>query len=246
MKKIDLNCDLGEGMPWDEAIMPYISSANIACGYHAGDEATIRKTIDLCTKYHVAIGAHPGFNDKPNFGRKEVHLSDKELYGLVAEQLTLFDKVCKEKQVKFHHVKLHGALYNMAASSREVSKVIVQAIKDFHAGLLFYGLSRSNMIEEARAAGLRAVEEAFADRVYQPDGRLVPRGMPGAVLHAPEKAWQQVGEIIEKGAVTALNGVVLTLRAETICIHGDEAHAPQMAAYLHQKLRNMGYTVTAP
>lgn len=246
MKKIDLNCDLGEGMPWDEAIMPHISSANIACGYHAGDEATIRKTIDLCSRYHVAIGAHPGFNDKPGFGRKEQQLNDKDLYKLITDQLVLFKKICDEKQAKLHHVKLHGALYNMAARNRLISNVVVQAIKDFHAGLLFYGLSGSIMIETARAAGLQAVEEVFADRAYQTDGTLVPRGTPGAVLHAPDKAWRQVRELIEKGAVTALNGDVLTLRAETICIHGDEAHAPQMALYIHQQLQDMGYTVTAP
>lgn len=246
MKKIDLNCDLGEGMPWDEDIMPYISSANIACGYHAGDETTIRKTIDLCVKYNVAIGAHPGFNDKPNFGRKEVHLSDKELYELVAEQLTLFGKICKEKQAKFHHVKLHGALYNMAARSRQMSKVVAQAIKDFHAGLLFYALSGSIMIEEARTVGLTAVNEVFADRAYRSDGKLLSRNEPDAVLHEPEKAWQQVKQMVDKGVVTAINGVEIKLQAETICIHGDEAHAPQIAKYIHQKLRGMGYSVKSP
>ncbi|MDW8332528.1 MAG: 5-oxoprolinase subunit PxpA, partial [Cyclobacteriaceae bacterium] len=166
MKQIDLNCDLGEGMPWDEAVMPWISSANIACGFHAGDVDTIRKTIDLCLQHNVAIGAHPGFDDKPNFGRKEIQLEDDALYGLIQRQLELMQKICDEKKAKLHHVKLHGALYNMAARSRAISKVAVQAVKDFNDKLFFYGLSGSVMTEEARIAGLKAVEEAFADRAY--------------------------------------------------------------------------------
>lgn len=246
MKKIDVNCDLGEGMPWDEAIMPYISSANIACGYHAGDEMTMHKTIDLCISYNVAVGAHPGFDDKQGFGRKEQPITHDDLYRLVTNQLVLFNKICNQKQVQLHHVKLHGALYNMAARSRQLSKVVVQAVRDFDAGLFFYGLSGSVMIEEARAAGLPTIEEAFADRAYRADGTLVPRGMPAAVLHNPEDAWQQVKQIIETRTVTTVEGRQISLRAETLCIHGDEAHAPKMAPYLYRRLQDMDYIVTAP
>lgn len=246
MRKIDLNCDVGEGMPWDEAIMPYISSANIACGYHAGDEATIRKTMDLCTKYNVAIGAHPGFKDRANFGRKEQQLTEDELHSLITRQLSLFGTICKEKQVKFHHVKLHGALYNMAARSRQISRVVVKAVKNFNDGLLIYGLSGSVMIEEARSAGLKTVEEVFADRTYQADGSLVSRSSSQAVLRDLQKAWDQICEILQRGAVTAIDGKHTPLRAETICIHGDEAHAPQMAQFLHFRLKDTGYTVIAP
>lgn len=244
MKQIDLNCDLGEGMPWDEAVMPWISSANIACGFHAGDEDTIRKTIDLCLQYNVAIGAHPGFNDKPNLGRREIQLEDDALYGLIQKQLEVMQKICDEKKTMLHHVKLHGALYNMAARSRTISRVAVQAVKDFNDKLFFYGLSGSVMIEEARTAGLKAVEEAFADRAYAADGSLMPRSVPGAVIHDVEMAWHQVSQLLENRIEPG--GKWINITVETLCVHGDEAHAPEMVKHINHKIRSMGYLVSAP
>ncbi|MCX7636607.1 MAG: LamB/YcsF family protein [Cyclobacteriaceae bacterium] len=243
MKQIDLNCDLGEGMPWDEAVMPWISSANIACGFHAGDVDTIRKTIDLCLQHNVAIGAHPGFDDKPNFGRKEIQLEDDALYGLIQRQLELMQKICDEKKAKLHHVKLHGALYNMAARSRAISKVAVQAVKDFNDKLFFYGLSGSVMTEEARIAGLKAVEEAFADRAYSNQGTLLPRNRPEAIIQEDHQALDQVFQILQDGSLLTIEGKRIRLSAETICIHGDESYAPALAEKIHKGLKQRGYRI---
>ncbi|MCK6617060.1 MAG: LamB/YcsF family protein [Cyclobacteriaceae bacterium] len=241
---IDLNCDMGEGMPNDAAIMPYISSANIACGYHAGDEATMRKTIDMCLKYNVAIGAHPGFNDKPNFGRVPMQLTSDDLYQLVQKQLQIIDKICKEKNAVLHHVKPHGALYNMAAKDNAMSRTIAQAVKDYNPKLIYYGLSGSVMIAEAKALGLKTANEVFADRVYQEDGSLLPRTFAGAQISSSEQSVEQVMNLIN-GFVVATNGRRLKLQADTICMHGDEPGAAQLAEQLHSKLHQLRVQIRA-
>lgn len=233
---IDLNCDMGEGMPNDAAIMPWISSANIACGYHAGDENTIRETIALCLKYHVAIGAHPGFDDKPNFGRTAMKLSSKELYDLITLQLFVMDTACRKQNAKLHHVKVHGALYNMAAKDEEMSRVIAQAVKDFNPLLIYYGLSGSVMISQAKAAGLVTANEVFADRTYQPDGSLTPRSEKNALIESTEESMGQVMQMIEKETVTAVNGKAIPITADTVCLHGDGSHAAEFAEAIHQRL----------
>ena len=226
---IDLNCDMGEGMGNDAAIMPYITSANIACGYHAGNETAIRNTISLCIKHNVAIGAHPGFNDKPNFGRVPVQLNQTELYNLIREQLVIIQKVCDELGAKLHHVKPHGALYNMAARDEEMSRTIVQAVYDFNSNLIFYGLSGSVMIAVAQAVGLKTASEVFADRTYQPDGTLTPRTIENALINSVEESVRQVKQMITDQTVTTVDGSIIPIQADTVCIHGDGAHAVAIA-----------------
>ncbi len=244
-KSIDLNCDLGEGMPWDEAVMPYISSANIACGYHAGDETTIRNTIALCLKYHVAIGAHPGFDDKPNFGRVEQNISHDELYALIWRQLEIINRVCNEMNATLHHVKPHGALYNMAAKDAAMSRIIAQAVKDFNPRLIYYGLSGSVMIAEAKALGLKTANEVFADRTYQPDGRLTPRSQADALIGNVEACVTQVMQMATGGSVMTIAGTTLPIQADTICVHGDGPHALEFARAIHQKLSENQITLEA-
>lgn len=240
---IDINCDIGEGMPNDANIIPYISSANIACGYHAGNETTMRNTIELCLKHSVAIGAHPGFNDKENFGRKPVQLSADEMYQLVWKQLEIIQAICKEKHTKLHHVKLHGALYNMAAKDKSISKIAAQAVKDFDPELIFYGLSGSVMITVANALGLKTANEVFADRTYQRDGTLTPRTMANAMIEDTTTALAQVMQMVTAGSVRSADGNNLPIKADTICVHGDEPRAPELVKLINKGLRNSGYTI---
>ena len=177
MLSIDLNCDLGEGCANDNEIMPLISSANIACGYHAGDEHTIEQTIKSALKNNVAVGAHPSFFDKENFGRKEFLLSEDEYYKLIIEQLSIIQKIAKKCGTKLHHVKPHGALYNVSAKNKSIANIIAKAVNDFDKNLILYGLSGSYSISEAEKYKLKTASEVFADRTYQSDGSLTPRGL---------------------------------------------------------------------
>ncbi len=240
---IDLNCDMGEGMPNDAAIMPYISSANIACGYHAGDEETICRTIELCLKYNVAIGAHPGFDDKPNFGRVPVHLSAEEIYQLMWNQLVTINDICKEKKTRLHHVKPHGALYNMAASDIQISAEIARALLDFNPKLILYGLSGSILIDVANAAGLKTANEVFADRTYQANGSLTPRTHEHALIDKVEKGIEQVMQMITTNSVKTITGQVIPIKADTICIHGDGIQAQEFAKEIHIKLKKQGISI---
>ncbi|WP_295237630.1 5-oxoprolinase subunit PxpA [Sediminibacterium sp.] len=233
MHTIDINCDLGEGFPNDKALMKFISSANIACGYHAGDIDTIKSTIAYCVENGVAIGAHPGFNDKANFGRTEMQLSDCELYDLVAEQITLMQDACKEMGASLHHVKPHGALYNMAAKNATMSYIIAGVIKELGPQLVLYGLSNSYLITEARALNIKTASEVFADRTYNAKGQLTPRSEPNAMIHTTENALAQVLKMIEHKTVIATDGSVVPLEAETICIHGDGDHAVSFATSIY-------------
>jgi UPF0271 protein len=235
--QIDINCDMGEGIGNDEAIMPFITSANIACGYHAGDEKTMRQTISLAKKYGVNIGAHPSFLDRENFGRTEINCTPEEVYGLVKTQLLLFKKLADECEVVIHHVKPHGALYNQSAKDNAVAKAIAYAVKDFDASLLLFGLSGSTSISEANAIGLRTGSEVFADRTYQDDGSLTPRSQNNALIEEEAKAIQQVLQIAQKKTVTTLSGKDIPIIAETICLHGDGKHAVQFAKNIHHTLQ---------
>ncbi len=233
MHTIDINCDLGEGFPNDKALMKFISSANIACGYHAGDIDTIKSTIAYCVENGVAIGAHPGFNDKANFGRTEMELSIYELYDLVAEQITLMQDACKEMGASLHHVKPHGALYNMAAKNATMSYIIAGVIKELDPQLVLYGLSNSYMISEAEAMYIKTASEVFADRTYTAKGQLTPRSQPNAMIHKREDALAQVLNMIQHKRVIATDGSVVPLEAETICIHGDGDHAVSFATSIY-------------
>jgi 5-oxoprolinase (ATP-hydrolysing) subunit A len=229
----DINCDMGEEMGYDETIMPYITSANIACGYHAGDETTIKETILLSRKYDLNVGAHPSFLDKENFGRTEMQTSAADVYKLVKDQLTLFQKIAIDNDCIMHHVKPHGALYNMAARDAVLAKAVCQAIKDVDANLKLYGLSGSLIIKEAKAVGLTALNEVFADRTYGDDGSLTPRTSANALINDAEKAVAHVREMLSKKTITALSGKQIPVVADTICIHGDGKNAVAIARALY-------------
>ncbi len=236
MHTIDINCDLGEGFAHDATLMKFISSANIACGYHAGDKDTIKNTIELCLENGVAIGAHPGFNDKAHFGRTEMQLSDCELYDLVAEQITLMQATCKEMGAHLHHVKPHGALYNMAAKNATMSYIIAGVMKELNPHLILYGLSNSHLIAEAKALNLKTASEVFADRTYNEKGQLTPRSAPNAMIHKTEDSLMQVLNMIQHKRVIATDGTIVPLEAETICIHGDGDHAISFATSIYSAM----------
>lgn len=231
---------MGEGAGNDHAIMPYISSVNIACGYHAGNLDIMKRTIETAMENNVAIGAHPGFNDRENFGRTEQHLSDDGIYDLVSQQLLILNKVAEGFGTKMRHVKPHGALYNMAALNKQISSVIAKAIKEFDDKLLLYGLSGSHLIAEARVIGLKTANEVFADRTYLEDGTLTPRKQEGAMIQLVEDSIKQVlGMVLEK-KVKTINGQIISIEAETICIHGDGKNAVSFAQSINHSFIEMG------
>ena len=232
----DLNCDMGEGLENDEAIMPYISSVNIACGFHAGSGDTIRRTMDLAVRHGVKIGAHPSFRDKEHFGRRELHLSQDKIYALVIEQLIKMDLIAREKNLTIHHVKPHGALYNMAARDQMLARTIVTAIKDFDESLVVYGLSGSALITESLSIGLSVAREVFADRLYDDQGMLVPRSQPGAELQHESQVMKQVAQILQDGTVTSASGRRIPVEADTICIHGDHKQSASFAKAIYSQL----------
>jgi UPF0271 protein len=237
MLTIDINCDMGEGIGNDGAIMPFISSANIACGFHAGNEETIKETVEIAVKNSVAIGAHPSFFDRENFGRTEMHLSFDEVYDLVFLQLRTIDKLIKEKNKSLHHVKPHGALYNMSAKDPQIAKAIAQAVKDFGDELVLFGLSRSESIVQAKIINLKTANEVFADRTYQDDGSLTPRSKANALIDEVNKSVKQTLQMIKEKSVTSVNGKIIPIIADTICIHGDGKHAVEFAKAVHESLR---------
>jgi UPF0271 protein len=227
---------MGEGMPNDALLMPLISSANIACGYHAGNETIMRQTIALALEHNVAIGAHPGFADRENFGRTNMHLSAVEVYDLVTEQLAILQRIATAEGAFLQHVKPHGALYNMSAKDAALANAIATAVYDFDASLLLFGLSGSYSISEAVIKGLKTASEVFADRSYQDDGSLTPRTSSNAMLTTDEEAIQQVLQMTEENTVTSISGKTVSICAETICLHGDGAHAVSFAKKIRQAL----------
>jgi UPF0271 protein len=215
---MQINCDLGEGIGNDAALMPYIDEANIACGFHSGDAFTMRETVALCIRHGVKIGAHPSYLDRENFGRKEIELSPEEIYLLVRKQVETLKKITEQAGAKLHHVKPHGALYNTSAKNEAVAKAIAKAVKDVDAGLVLFGLKNSLSIAAGKEIGLNTAEEAFADRRYESDGSLTPRSQPGACFTSVKEVIDQVEKI----------------KADTWCIHGDGPHAVDFAKALHQ------------
>jgi 5-oxoprolinase (ATP-hydrolysing) subunit A len=230
---------MGEGIGNEEQLMPFINSANIACGYHAGDAATMKEVINLCLQYNVYIGAHPSFLDSKNFGRTLMYLSTEEIYTIVTAQLNAINTIAKECGAKLHHVKPHGALYNMAAKDATVAKAIAQAVKDVDAALIYYGLSGSVMIDEAQKSGLQTANEVFADRTYQTDGSLTPRTQPNALISNADEVIKQVTKFIKENKVTAVTGEDIFIKADTICIHGDGEHVVAFAKAIHKKINEI-------
>jgi len=241
---------MGEGIGNDEAIMPYISSANIACGYHAGDENSMRRTVELAMQYRVAIGAHPSYPDRKHFGRVDL-LGDPgiriaDLPQLLTDQLIILQKICSEYGAGLHHVKPHGALYNRAAKDPAVSAILCETIRQFDPSLLLYGLTGSAMKAEAERCGLRFVQEVFADRSYREDGSLVPRNEAHALIEEPALAVRQVLIMVQKGRVLATSGETISLAAGTVCIHGDGAHAPVLVRAIYEALVEGSIAIQAP
>lgn len=233
-RTVDINCDMGEGMNNEEAIMPFISSANIACGYHAGDEDIMKRTIELALKHGVSIGAHPSFPDRENFGRTEMRLEPDVLYDMIVLQIKILDTIAEMSDAGLHHVKPHGALYNMAAKDPELASIIARAVKDSDPDLILYGLSGSHLISEARSIGLRTASEAFADRTYRDDGSLTPRTEPNALIEDTKEVLRQVKQMMQEGTVRTVSGKTIPILAETICIHGDGMHAVEFAKAIHR------------
>ena len=244
--QVDINCDMGEGMDHDAGIMPFISSANIACGFHAGDENTMQQTILLALQNNVAIGAHISFPDKQNFGRTEMHLPKNEIEDLIFNQLNLLQKIANSLGAELHHVKPHGALYNMSARDAELACTIATAVKKFNPGLILYGLSGSHSISEAKAIGLQTASETFADRNYNDDGSLTARTQPNAMIANEEKMIQHVLQMIRAGMVTTVTGKKIPVLAETICIHGDGQHALEFARVISSVLKKENFRVAPP
>jgi UPF0271 protein len=237
---------MGEGYPNDVLILPYITSVNIACGYHAGNKETMQRTVEAALKHGVAIGAHPGYPDKENFGRIDIlhkKINITELMKVVQKQIVLLQEICNALGTALHHVKPHGALYNRAAADEEAAQAICSAVQQSNAGLLFYGLSGSIMQKAAANHGLQFVSEVFADRTYQPDGSLTPRSSANALIQHTEASLQQVLDMVRDGTVKTVNGQTIPIKAETICIHGDGAHAVDFAKAIHTALQDNHVTL---
>jgi UPF0271 protein len=246
--RIDLNCDMGEGMDTDAAIFPFISSANIACGAHAGDADTMRRTVELALRHGVAIGAHPSYPDRAGFGRVDIlgiSLRPEDLAGLLFEQMHRLQSICREFGARLRHVKPHGALYNRAAVDVAVSTLIVRAVGDLDDSLLLYGLSGSVLAAVAETMGIVFVSEVFADRTYRSDGTLTPRSQPGALISDGGLAVAQVLRMVREGVVEA-DTTLVPIRAETVCLHGDGSHAVEFAQLIHGALQAEGVRVVSP
>lgn len=237
MRVIDLNCDLGEGSGHDAELMPLITSANIACGAHAGDAATMRATVALARRHGVAIGAHPGFADREHFGRRELALSGAEVRELVSGQIAALREIADDD---VRHVKPHGALYNLAARDAAVARVMAEAVREAGADLVLFALAGSQLARAGRTAGLRVAEEVFADRTYQADGSLTPRARPDGLVTDVAAAVAQVLRMLREGVVRATDGTDVAIRADTVCLHGDGVHAVAFAQRLNRELRAAG------
>ena len=245
MFRVDLNCDLGEGAGRDEQLMPLITSANIACGAHAGDEATMRAALALARRHGVAAGAHPGYADRENFGRVERPVTPEEVRALVFGQVRLLQGLAAAAGIRLAHVKLHGALYNQAARNTLLAAAAADAVYEADPRLVYFALAGSPGATAARAAGLVVAEEVFADRGYQADGTLTPRGRPGALIENETAAVAQVLGLVCEGRVRAGDGAVVSLRADTVCLHGDGAQAVAFARRLRADLAAAGVAVEA-
>ena len=248
MTNIDLNCDMGESygawsMGQDAQVMPWITSTNIACGFHAGDFSTMQQTVALAKQHGVAIGAHVSLPDRQGFGRREMKVTPNEAYAFTLYQIGALDAFTRAAGARVAHVKPHGALYNMAAKDRALADAIARATHDFDATLILVGLANSELPRAGQALGLGVAHEAFADRRYEAQGSLTPRREPGAVIEDVESAVAQAVKIATKGKVDIRTGGMLELRADTICVHGDRTDAALVARRLREALEGGGVSV---
>ena len=243
MQRIDLNCDLGEGGAHDAELMPLISSANIACGGHAGDDATMRATICLALEHGVAIGAHPGYEDREHMGRCPMDLSPDAIGDLVSRQLKRFAQIADELGAQIHQVKTHGALYNQADTNPLIAGAIANAIRDLLSQIIVYAPPNGCMMIAAKTTGLRFRAEGFIDRRYRADGSLVPRGQPGAVIDDPAAASAQALEILLERKVTSMSGSAVPIEIGTLCVHGDSDSALEILKSTRLTLESAGLRV---
>lgn len=247
---IDLNSDLGESfgnysIGRDADIIKLVSSVNIACGWHAGDPNVMADTVKMALENNVGIGCHPGFPDLMGFGRRRMQISPKELNNYVKYQIGALDAFIRAEGGMMQHVKPHGAMYNMAANDQNMADAIAKAVYEVNPELVLMGLSGSQMLKRAQAIGLKTASEVFADRMYQKDGSLVPRGIEGAVIHDSEQAVTQVLQMIKSKTVTAITGEEIPIEAESICVHGDSEQALQFVNLIRRRLTDSNIQISA-
>lgn len=248
MPRVDLNCDLGESfgaytMGMDDQVIPWITSANVACGFHASDPVVMDRTVALAKAAGASVGAHPGFADLMGFGRRDMQVTAQEAKAYVSYQLGALYAFCKKHDVPLRHVKPHGALYNMAARDAALATAICEAVLDFNPTLILLGLSGSRLLLAAQRLGLPYASEVFADRAYEEDGSLVARSKPGAMIHDEELAITRVVRMVKHGAVQAITGKEIALKADSICVHGDGPKALDFARRIRQTLEREGISV---
>ena len=243
---VDLNADLGEGAASEAALLRLVSSANIACGFHAGDPVSMSASIRAAQAGGVAVGAHPSLSDRENFGRKEQTVSPEEIFALLVYQLGAFQAVASSLGVKPNHVKPHGALYNMAARDPILAEAVVRAVSAVDSSLVLFAPGGSALARAGEGLGLRVAREFFADRNYQADGSLVPRSQANALIHDAEEATERVLRMVREGAVRAIDGSDIPIEAETICLHGDTPAAVEFAQKLRATLKAAGIAIAAP
>ena len=246
---VDLNSDLGESfgnytIGMDEEILKYVSSANVACGWHAGDPLVMEKTIALAKRFGAAVGAHPGFPDRMGFGRRNMAVTPEETKAYVQYQLGALQAFAKAQGVRIQHVKPHGALYNMAAADKKLAKAMCEAVYEIDQDIIFMGLAGSEMITAAGETGLKAASEVFADRAYNDDGTLVSRKLPGAVIQDKELALRRVVRMVKKGKVESISGKDIDIKADSICVHGDNPKALEFVKDIRDTLEKEGVTIS--
>ncbi len=233
---MDINSDMGEGMSNDAQLLHYISSTNIACGWHAGDPATMKQLVEQAIQKNVLIGAHPGFPDLEGFGRREMEISEEDAYNYVIYQAGALQGFANAAGTKLHHVKPHGAFYNQAAKNIQLARGIARAVKDLGREVILYGLAGSCLVDAANELKVPVWQEVFADRRYTKEGFLVPRTQAGAVIEDEAVALEQVMQMAKKGQVTAIDGSIIKIQADTLCIHGDNPHAVEFARKIQAAL----------
>jgi UPF0271 protein len=243
---VDINADLGEGAGHDAELFELISSANIATGFHAGDSDTMHAAVCGAKEHGVAVGAHPSFFDRENFGRKELKVSNEEVFGAVAYQLGIFQAIASALDVRPNHVKPHGALYNMTVREAKLADAIARAIESVDSKLILFAPDKSELARAGEAHGLQIAREIFADRNYLNDGWLVPRTRPDALLHDPKQAAARVLRMLREGKVRSVEGSDVDVRGETICVHGDTPGAVEFARELRTRLESEGVRISAP
>jgi UPF0271 protein len=241
--KIDLNADVGEGCD-DRSLMPYLTSVNVACGGHAGDERTMAETVDAAAALGLAIGAHPSYPDREYFGRRELAIASDDLAAALTEQIGSLARIAAAAGLRLTHVKPHGALYNQAARDVTLARLVAETVAAVDRSLRLVGLAGSRLVEAGREAGLQVAAEGFADRRYAADGTLASRAMANAVVHDPEAAADQAARIVLRHEVSAIDGARVAVRADTLCIHGDTEGAPSIARAVRERLAEAGVTVS--